>query len=65
VPFEHVHPYQEERFDVLSGTARVSMRGQERDVGVGETVVVPAGTPHVWGTRAKRSCTLSPNSGRR
>jgi mannose-6-phosphate isomerase-like protein (cupin superfamily) len=49
VPFEHVHPYQEERFDVLSGTARVSMRGQERDVGVGQTVVVPAGTPHVWG----------------
>src|SRR5215217_3421033 len=49
VPFEHVHPYQEERFDVLSGTARVSMRGQERDVGVGETVMVPAGTPHVWG----------------
>jgi hypothetical protein len=25
------------------------MRGQERDVGAGETVVVPAGTPHVWG----------------
>ena len=49
VPIEHVHPYMEERFEILSGTARLSMRGQERDVGVGETVVVPAGTPHVWG----------------
>ena len=49
MPIEHVHPYMEERFDILSGTARLSMRGQERDVGAGETVVVPAGTPHVWG----------------
>ena len=49
VPIEHVHPYMEERFEILSGTARLSMRGQERDVGAGETVVVPAGTPHVWG----------------
>ena len=49
VPIEHVHPYMEERFEILSGTARLSMRGQERDVGAGQTVVVPAGTPHVWG----------------
>ena len=49
VPIEHVHPHMEERFEILSGTARLSMRGQERDVGAGETVVVPAGTPHVWG----------------
>jgi mannose-6-phosphate isomerase-like protein (cupin superfamily) len=49
VAIEHVHPYIEERFEILSGTARFSMRGQQRDVGAGETVVVPAGTPHVWG----------------
>ena len=49
VPIEHVHPYMEERFEILSGTARLSMRGQERDVGAGETLVVPAGTPFVWG----------------
>jgi quercetin dioxygenase-like cupin family protein len=49
VPIEHVHPYMEERFEILAGSARLSMRGQERDVGAGETVVVPAGTPHVWG----------------
>jgi quercetin dioxygenase-like cupin family protein len=49
VAIEHIHPYMEERFEILSGTTRLSMRGQERDVGAGETVVVPAGTPHVWG----------------
>jgi len=49
VPFEHVHPYQEERFEILSGTARFRVRGQESDAGAGQTVVVPAGTPHVWG----------------
>ena len=45
---EHVHPYQEERFEVQSGTACFRMRGQERDVGAGETIVVPAGTPQIW-----------------
>jgi mannose-6-phosphate isomerase-like protein (cupin superfamily) len=49
VPIEHVHPYMEERFEIISGTARLSMRGQERDVFAGESVVVRAGTPHVWG----------------
>ena len=49
VPIEHIHPYIEERLEVLSGRARLSMRGQERDVVAGETVVIPAGTPHVWG----------------
>ena len=46
----HVHSYQEERFEVLSGAARFRVRGQEgRDVGAGETIVVPAGTPHtLW-----------------
>ncbi len=48
VAAEHIHPNQEERFEVLSGSVRFRMRGQERDVGAGETVVVPAGTPHVW-----------------
>src|SRR5918995_2496494 len=49
VPIEHVQPYMEERFEIISGTARLSMRGQGRDVFAGESVVVRAGTPHVWG----------------
>ena len=46
---EHVHPYQEERFKIISGTARIGVGGQERDYGAGKTVVVPAGIRHAWG----------------
>jgi mannose-6-phosphate isomerase-like protein (cupin superfamily) len=42
----HVHPLQEERFEVVEGTMRFRM-GRERVVaGPGEVVVVPAGVPH-------------------
>jgi len=46
VPGRHVHPYQDERFEVLSGTMRFE---QGRDTFVarrGETVVIPAGAVH-------------------
>jgi quercetin dioxygenase-like cupin family protein len=45
---EHIHPQQEERHEVLSGTLRGSVGGQERDYGEGERVVGPAGVPHAW-----------------
>jgi quercetin dioxygenase-like cupin family protein len=45
---EHIHPGQEERHEVLSGTLRGSVGGQERDYGEGERVVGPAGVPHAW-----------------
>ncbi len=45
---EHVHPHQEERHEVLSGTLRGRVGGQERDYGQGERVVGPAGVPHAW-----------------
>ena len=42
----HVHPNQEERFEVVAGTMRFR-RGRERIVaGPGEVVVVPAGVKH-------------------
>jgi len=45
---EHVHPQQEERHEVLSGTLRGRVGGQERDYREGERVVGPAGVPHAW-----------------
>ncbi len=45
---EHVHPHQEERHEVLSGTLRGRVGGQERDYGQGERVFGPAGVPHAW-----------------
>ena len=44
----HVHPRQEERFEVRSGSLAVRIGEEERRVGPGEAAVVPAGTPHVW-----------------
>ncbi len=45
---EHFHPHQEERHEVLSGTLRGRVAGQERDYAEGERVVGPAGVPHAW-----------------
>jgi quercetin dioxygenase-like cupin family protein len=45
----HVHPYQEERFEVMSGTLGSHVAGVERIHEVGEVVVAPAGSVHtVW-----------------
>ena len=38
----------EERHEVLSGTLRGRVGGQERDYAEGERVVGPAGVPHAW-----------------
>jgi quercetin dioxygenase-like cupin family protein len=42
----HLHPHQTERHEVVSGLLLVSMEGRERVLGVGESVVIPAGTAH-------------------
>ena len=48
-PPAHLHLHQEERFEVLSGTARIQVRGKDYFLQVGEHLAVPAGTPHTWG----------------
>ena len=48
VAAEHVHPLQEERFEVLAGVLRLRLDGKERTMSRGEVEVVPAGQPHVW-----------------
>ena len=42
----HVHPSQEERFEVLAGTVGFKIGGKKRSAGPGERITVPAGTPH-------------------
>jgi len=42
----HVHPTQEERFEILSGTLGLRTGGEEIVADPGETVTIPAGTPH-------------------
>jgi len=43
---DHVHPLQEERFEVLEGRVGLRVNCAEDIYGPGEVVIAPAGTPH-------------------
>lgn len=45
---EHVHPQQDERFEVLAGTMRYRVNGVAHEAGAGTVIDVPRGTPHIW-----------------
>lgn len=52
----HLHPHQEERFEVLEGILRLRIAGVEQDLHPGDVVAVGAGTPHVpWNPADQRS----------
>lgn len=42
----HVHPKQESGAEVLSGALVFEVAGEQRRLGAGETISVPANTPH-------------------
>lgn len=44
----HVHPNQEERFEVVAGKLAMVVDGEERTLGPGDVAVVPPGRPHAW-----------------
>ncbi len=46
VAAKHLHPAQDERFEILSGTVGFELDKQELVAGPGERILVPAGTPH-------------------
>ena len=43
---EHVHPFQESGAEVISGSLRFRVSGEERSVEAGESITIPANTPH-------------------
>jgi hypothetical protein len=49
MPPTHLHPNQAEHFEVLEGSMRAIVDGEERVFGAGETIDVPVGTPHQMG----------------
>jgi quercetin dioxygenase-like cupin family protein len=44
----HIHPNQEERFEVGGAAVMIRVGREERLYQPGEVAVVPAGVPHVW-----------------
>ena len=48
-PPEHHHPHQDERFEVLEGELRARVGDVEHTLRAGDTLDLPAGTPHaMW-----------------
>jgi mannose-6-phosphate isomerase-like protein (cupin superfamily) len=47
-PPEHIHPRQEERFEIVSGTLVARAGGRERTLGEGQSIAIAAGTPHTF-----------------
>lgn len=45
-PPVHIHPHQEETYQVVSGTADVFLNGRWQQVHAGESLTVPRGAPH-------------------
>jgi len=45
----HVHPAQDEHFEVLGGRLMALVDGTERALGAGDSLQIPRGTPHtIW-----------------
>lgn len=42
----HVHPRQESGAELLSGALVFELAGKRREIGAGETITIPANTPH-------------------
>lgn len=52
-PAEHLHPQQQEHFEVLEGALQVRLAGRSRELRRGETLVIPPGTAHaMWNPSA-------------
>lgn len=50
----HVHPNQEESFEVLSGQLSVDLNGTLRRLSPGESITIPRGVPHAaWNAGAE------------
>ncbi len=48
---EHIHPLQENRFEIISGEVCFSINGQEKKAVAGDVVSIPKNTPHhFWNT---------------
>ena len=48
---EHYHPKSEEIYYILSGTGRMKLEGELRDVGPQDAIAIPLGLRHkIWNT---------------
>jgi quercetin dioxygenase-like cupin family protein len=58
VPGAHIHPEQEERFEIVEGTMAFRMGLKQIVAGPGEVVTVPAGKIHAYKNAADKTATV-------
>lgn len=58
-PPKHLHPDQDERFQVLQGTLRVRLDGDERDLRAGEMIEIPRRTVHQMWNASEEPATVT------
>jgi quercetin dioxygenase-like cupin family protein len=58
VPRRHVHPYQDQRFEVLNGAMRFEQDGDTFVARPGETVLIPAGASHTFENSGDREAVV-------
>lgn len=61
LPGPHAHPRAEERFEITVGRLQMKRSGKTSILEVGETVIVPPGTGHVWGNPFDEPATVAVN----
>jgi len=52
VPVRHIHPNQDEHFEILSGTLQLEVNGTAKEFSAGETILISRGQPHQWWNRS-------------
>jgi quercetin dioxygenase-like cupin family protein len=45
---EHIHPFQENRFEIISGSLMLRIAGKERRLNAGEVISIPPKVPHYF-----------------
>lgn len=48
VPVRHIHPSQNEHFEIVSGTLRLELNGEIKHLQASDKIIVPKGKPHQW-----------------
>ena len=55
-PPAHLHPAQDERFEILAGSMTAKIAGREHELGVGDVLEVPHSTVHqMWNPGEERA----------
>src|SRR2546430_5415135 len=58
-PPAHLHPSQDEHFEVLAGQIRARVDGEDRTLSAGDTIDIPLGTKHqMWNASSEEARVL-------